>query len=107
MRLIIKDYLMQLKEKNELDYLLCDLLLQKGYVIDSIPKTGNRQYGVDIQAHSRTELLYFVVKQGNIDRRTWDSDPNAVRQSINEILDVHLSLLPHNKKKTIILNSLL
>lgn len=103
MRLIIKDYLMQLKEKDELDYLLCDLLLQKGYVIDSIPKTGNRQYGVDIQAHSRSELLYFVVKQGNIDRRTWDSDPNAVRQSINEILDVHLSLLPHNKKKTIII----
>lgn len=94
---------MQLKEKDELDYLLCDLLLQKGYVIDSIPKTGNRQYGVDIQAHSRTELLYFVVKQGNIDRRIWDSDPNAVRQSIDEIIDVHLSLFLNSKKKTTII----
>ena len=103
MRLIIKDYLMQLKEKDELDYLLCNLLLQKGYVIDSIPKTGNRQYGVDIQAHSRSNFLLFVVKQGNIDRRIWDTDPNAVRQSIDEIIDVHLSLLSHTKKKTIII----
>lgn len=102
MRLIVKDYLIQLKEKDELDLLLCDLLLQKGYVINSIPKTGNRQYGVDIQAHSRSELLYFVVKQGNIDRRIWDTDPNAVRQSIDEIIDVHLSLLSHSKKKTTI-----
>ena len=94
---------MQLKEKDELDYLLCDLLRQKGYVIDSIPKTGNRQYGVDIQAYSRSEFLYFVVKQGNIDRRIWDTDPNAVRQSINEIIDVHLSLLPHNERKTTII----
>ena len=94
---------MQLKEKDELDYLLCDLLLQKGYVIDSIPKTGNRQYGVDIQAHSRSELLLFVVKQGNIDRKVWDTDPNAVRQSIDEIIDVHLSLLPQRKSKTTII----
>lgn len=85
---------MQLKEKNELDYLLCDLLLQEGYHIDSIPKTGNRQFGVDIQAQSKTDIMLFVVKQGNINRENWDSEPNAVRQSINEIFDVYLSMLP-------------
>ena len=44
MRLIIKDYLLCLREKDELDLLLCDLLLQMGYATDSQPKTGSRQY---------------------------------------------------------------
>lgn len=55
MRLIIKDYLAKLKEKDELDLLLCDLLLAQGYITDNVPKTGNRQYGVDIQVHTSTE----------------------------------------------------
>mgnify|MGYP007110314217 FL=1 len=42
MRLIIKDYLLQLKEKDELDLLICDILLQMGYITDNQPKTGNR-----------------------------------------------------------------
>lgn len=96
MRLVIRDYLLQLKEKDELDLLLCDLLLQMGYVVDNTPKSGNRQFGVDIQAHNRNELLLFVVKQKTIDRRTWDSDPNSVRQSINEILDTYLIRLPES-----------
>lgn len=50
MRLVIKDYLSQLKEKDELDFLICDLLLQMGYITDNRPETGNRQYGVDIRA---------------------------------------------------------
>ena len=31
MRLVIKDYLSQLKEKDELDFLICDLLLMSVY----------------------------------------------------------------------------
>ena len=38
-----------LKEKDELDFLLCDIFEQRGYVVDNRPKTGNRQFGVDIQ----------------------------------------------------------
>lgn len=102
MRLVIKDYLLQLKEKDELDLLLCDLLLQSGYTTDNIPKTGNRQYGVDIQAHNQNELLLCVVKQGNIDRKMWDDGQNSVRQSLNEILDVYLrNLMPIDKKQNI------
>ena len=99
MRLIIKDYLLRLKEKDELDLLLCDLLLQMGFIVDNVPKTGNRQFGVDIQAHDDNELLLFVVKQNSIDRRMWDSDPNSVRQSINEIYDAYLGRLPENVLK--------
>ena len=93
MRLVIKDYLLLLKEKDELDLLLCDLLLQMGYVTDNRPETGNRQYGVDIHAHNSKEVLLCVVKQGNIDRKNWDSGPNAVRQSINEIKDTYIELI--------------
>ena len=97
MRLIIKEYLSQLKEKDELDLLLCDLLFQKGYVIDSRPKTGNRQYGVDIHARQRNETILFVVKQGNINRKMWSSDQNAVRQSIENIKDVYLRNMQPNE----------
>ena len=85
MRLIIKDYLVKLKEKDELDLLLCDLLLAQGYITDNVPKTGNRQYGVDIQVHTSTELLLCVVKQGNVNRTVWDGNENAVRASLNEV----------------------
>lgn len=102
MKLIIKDYLLQLKEKDELDLLLCDLLLQKGYITDTIPKTGNRQYGVDIQAHINNTLLLCVVKQGNINRKVWCADQNSVEQSLNEILNVYLrNLTPRDQNQDI------
>ena len=82
MRLIIKDYLLQLKEKDELDLLICDILLQMGYVTDNQPKTGNRQFGVDIRAHNDEEILLLVIKQGDLTRKVWDADQNAVRQSL-------------------------
>ncbi len=93
MRLIIKDYLLELKEKNELDLLLCDLLFQMGYITDNTPETGNRQYGVDIRAHNETELLLFVVKQGKLTRTIWDGNPNAVRPSLNEIIDCYTAMI--------------
>ena len=93
MRLVIKDYLTLLKEKDELDLLLCDLLLQMGYLMDNKPETGNRQYGVDIRAYTETEALLCVVKQGKLNRENWDSGQNAVRQSLNEIHDVYLRFM--------------
>ena len=99
MRLIIKEYISQLKEKDELDVLLGELFAQKGYIADNQPKTGNRQYGVDIQMHSKTELLLFVIKQGNIDRNIWDGDVNAVRQSLDEIKDVTINSLTYEEKR--------
>ena len=99
MRLIIKEYISQLKEKDELDLLLLELLVQNGYVADNIPRTGNRQYGVDIQLHNEEEILLLVIKQGNIDRTTWDSCPNAVRQSLDEIKDAYMDLLTEQEKK--------
>ena len=99
MRLIIKEYLVALKEKDELDFLVADLLLEQGYITDNKPETGNRQFGVDIQAHKRNELLLCVIKQGNLNRQNWDGSPNAVRGSINEIRDVYVRMLSDEQKK--------
>lgn len=99
MRLVIKDYLSQLKEKDELDFLICDLLLQMGYITDNRPETGNRQYGVDIRARKGREILLGVIKQGRLNRANWDSGPNAVRQSVNEIRDTYIRQMTEEDQK--------
>ena len=99
MRLIVKEYVAHLKEKDELDILLSGIFEQKGYIADNQPKTGNRQFGVDIQLHSKTELLLLVVKQGDIDRVVWDGGVNAVRQSLDEIKDVTINSLTYDERQ--------
>ena len=96
MKLIIAEYLRSLKERDELDRLLPDLLVEMDYVPVARPQTGNRQHGVDIAARGNNyetgedELLLLVVKQGDIGRTEWDGGNQSVRQSINEIFDVYL-----------------
>lgn len=91
--LIIEDYLASLKEKDELDVVFPELLKLDGYLIKNIPKTGERQYGVDLLAEKDGEVYLYVIKQGNLTRGNWDSGKNAVRQSIEEIYDVYLKLM--------------
>ena len=50
MRLIISQFLRTLRERDEFDRLLPDLLLAMGYVSLAKPQTGVRQYGVDLAA---------------------------------------------------------
>ena len=102
MRLVISDYISQLKEKDELDVLLCDLLVQQGYYIDSRPKTGNRQHGVDIHVYDENKILLFIVKQGNITRGVWDGGTNSVYSSLHEIENVYYrTMTPKEKSKEI------
>ena len=69
MKLIIAEYLRSLRERDELDRLLPDLLVEMDYVPVARPQTGNRQYGVDVAARGRNsesgldELMLVVVKQ--------------------------------------------
>lgn len=94
--LVIAEYLRTLKERNELDRLLPDLLVEMGYVPIARPQTGNRQFGVDIAARGinpdteQAELLLLVIKQKDIGRSEWDGSDQAIRPSLNEILDVYL-----------------
>jgi hypothetical protein len=98
MRLIISQFLRTLRERDEFDRLLPDLLLTMGYVPLAKPQTGVRQYGVDVAAAGKSpvddedELLLFVIKQGDLGRRDWDNpEPTAIRSSLNEVLDVYLT----------------
>lgn len=96
MKLILAQFLRTLKERDEFDRLLPDLLLAMGYISVSKPQTGIRQYGVDLAAVGVSpedgiqELLLLVIKRGDMGRTDWDSGPQSVRQSLNEVLDVYL-----------------
>lgn len=96
MKLVIAEFLRTLKERDELDRLLPDLLIEMGYVPLARPQTGNRQFGVDLAVRGKNpqfggeELLLAVIKKGDIGRQEWDGGDQSVRQSINEILDVYL-----------------
>lgn len=101
MKLVLEEYLKTLKEKDELDFLLCDLLMLDGYIVNTIPRNGERQYGVDICARKNDELYLFVIKQKNIDRTSWDSVPDGVRASFDEILDCGINLFLTDKEKAV------
>lgn len=95
MRLILREYLAMLKESGEFDALLPDLLLAMNIVPLSKAQPGVRQAGVDIAAVGNDEagtrtLWLFVLKRGDVGRRDWDSQPQSVRQSLDEIKDVYL-----------------
>lgn len=95
MKLVFREYLASLRERAELDAVLPDLLSELGYTILTRPTVGTRQYGVDVAALSPTmkgkrELYLFSLKRGDLTRADWDGTPQALRSSINEILDVYI-----------------
>jgi hypothetical protein len=108
MKLIIKDYLTMLKESKELDILLPDLLLEMGFDVTVRPAIGTRQHGVDVAAVNKKnrEIYLFTIKRGDIDTRDWNTTPQSVRQSLDEIKDVYiqnnLAEEYKNRKKNII-----
>src|SRR6266496_3325707 len=87
MKLILSQYVRSLKERDDLDRLLPDLLLAMGFVPISKPQPGVRQHGVDLAVvgvadDGVEELRLFVIKGGNISRSNWDSGPQSVRKRI-------------------------
>lgn len=96
MKLIIKEYLSSLKEREELDAVLPDLLSQLGLNVYSRPARGTRQDGVDVGAvgslDGGAEKVYlFSIKSGDLTRREWDGESaQSLRPSLNEILDSYI-----------------
>ena len=92
MKLILTEYLASLKERNELDAILPDLLSELGLLVISKPAIGTRQYGVDVAAvgdlGEGRKIFLFSIKAGDIKRSNWDSDKQSLRPSLNEVLDV-------------------
>jgi hypothetical protein len=105
MKLIIKQYLASLKERNELDAVLPDLLSQLNLNVFSRPGRGTRQYGVDVAAvgslEGAAEKVYlFSIKPGDLTRKSWGGDaPQSLRSSLNEIIDAYIpTRLPREHK---------
>jgi hypothetical protein len=95
MKLIIREFLSQLKESGELDRLLPDLLSRMKLIPISRPQIGVRQNGVDIAAVGKDDfgvktLFLFVLKVGDLGRRDWDDGVNAIRPTLNQIKDSYL-----------------
>lgn len=94
MRSLIREYLASLRERDELDAILPDLLSEMGYTVLSRPSRGTRQYGVDVAAIGPAgdgRLFLFSIKRGDLTRAEWDGDSSqALRPSLNEIRDVYL-----------------
>lgn len=97
MKLILKEYLRSLKERNELDRILPDLLSQMGANVFVSPIRGRREYGVDVACFGKLEndgiekIYLFSVKSGDLTRNVWDGNSDqSLRQSLNEIFDVFI-----------------
>lgn len=96
MKLVFREYLASIRERDELDVVLPDLLSELGFNVISRPSTGPRQFGVDVAAVSpmvndEQKLYLFTIKQGDLTRAEWDAVPQGVRTSINEILDGYIT----------------
>jgi hypothetical protein len=91
--------LASLRERNELDVLLPDLLSQMGLEVFSKPSIGNRQYGVDVAAFGSIDgtpakVYLFSIKAGDLGRKDWNSgSPQDLQPSLDEILSVYI---PHH-----------
>lgn len=95
MKLLLSDYVGSLKERNELDAILPDLLSELGYHVLSRPGIGVAQRGVDIAAVGKDEdgvrkVFLFSVKAGDLTRGEWSTGVQALRPSLEEILDDYI-----------------
>jgi len=92
MLFLVQDYLASLNERDELDAILPDLLRAMGLQIVKLAFRGEVEHGVDIAAVGQdggeTVLYLIQVKAGDINAAMWDNGPNAVRPTLNNLLDV-------------------
>jgi hypothetical protein len=96
MKLILREYLASLREREELDAILPDLLSELGFTVYSRPGRGTTQYGVDVAAVSPEnatgrKVYLFAIKKGDLTRQEWSgSSPQALRSSLTAILDAYI-----------------
>lgn len=96
---IVRQFFRGLRERDELDAIIPELLTAAGYEVLSRPMVGTRQYGVDVAAvgidvdgDGARKLFLFSIKRGDLTRQEWDGDADqALRPSLNEIRDVYLA----------------
>ncbi len=88
-QLVLSHYLAGLRERDELDALLPELLKAMGHSVLSRPQIGVAQAGVDVVStkpdETGTEEVYiFVIKFGNVGRGDFYGGKQAIDPSIRE-----------------------
>lgn len=92
-QLILSHYLAGLRERDELDALLPELLREMGHSVLSRPQIGVGQAGVDIVStmdndQGVKEVFLFVIKFGDVGRADLYSGTQAVDPSVREACNV-------------------
>lgn len=105
LRLLLEDFLGLMREEGELDVFLPLLMSAMGHEVVYRAQKGPRQYGVDIVSvgtddDGKRKLFLWLVKCGDIGRQDWDTGPQAIRQSINDVGDIYLRshVAPEHKR---------
>ncbi|HBT2895690.1 TPA: hypothetical protein MBE78_005410 [Klebsiella pneumoniae] len=88
-QLVLSHYLAGLRERNELDVLLPELLKAMGHNVLSRPQIGPAQAGVDVLSTQTgtdgvDEVFVFIIKFGNVGRVDFYGGPQSIDPSIRE-----------------------
>jgi hypothetical protein len=88
-QIVLSHYLAGLRERDELDALLPELLRAMGHSVLSRPQVGANQAGVDIvsthtNAAGEKEVFLYVVKFGDLGREDFYGGKQAVDPSVRE-----------------------
>jgi len=89
LQLVLQNYIGSLKERNELDALLPELLIGMGHSVLSRPQVGVPQAGVDILSsytdpEGNEQLYLFIIKFGDIRREDLFTGQQAIQPSTRE-----------------------
>jgi hypothetical protein len=88
-QLVLSHYLAGLRERNELDALLPELLKEMGHSVLSRPQIGVAQAGVDIVStmageDGEEEVFLYVIKFGDVGRGHFYGGVQAIDPSVRE-----------------------
>lgn len=109
MKPVIREYLVSLRERGELDAILPDLLFELGFTVFSRPSRGTKQLGVDVAAAGPPgddRVYLFAIKSGDLTRSEWNgTSDQALRPSLDEILDAYIPhhLPPEHSGKAVVI----
>jgi len=96
MRPIVREFFRGLRERDELDVIVPELLTAMGFELLSRPMRGTTQYGADVAAvgpdvDGERKLFLFSIKRGDLNRTEWSgASDQALRPSLEDIRDAYL-----------------
>ena len=96
---VILEHFRSLRERDELDAILPEILTGMGLEVTSRAAIGVRQYGADVAAVGLDEdgirkLFLFSVKRGDLTRSEWNgASDQALRPSLDEIRDAYIGTI--------------